>query len=192
MMLTNNLKVKVFYIIFILILSLQTWTRADDISNFEIDGISVGDSLLDYLSIKQIKKKIIDYYVDDEFVAVEIDSKLENFDGIQVHYKENSNYIIHSVDGVFMIKNLNECMTKIEKIKNEFKKIFVNADKGDWDREPMFSKMGYLHGSYYYLNSGDFAEVSCYEYTDSDYANNGRVSIYTKEFDKWLSTARYK
>ena len=78
----------------------------------------------------------------NEFVAVEIDSKLENFDGIQVHYKENSNYIIHSVDGVFMIKNLNECMTKIEKIKTEFKKIFVNADKGDWDREPMFSKNG--------------------------------------------------
>ena len=57
MMLTNNLKVKVFFIIFILILSLQTLTKADDISNFEIDGISVGDSLLDYLSIKQIKKK---------------------------------------------------------------------------------------------------------------------------------------
>ena len=181
-----------FFIIIFPFLIFQPFTKADDIRDFEIDGMSIGDSLLDHLSKKQIKKNEIDYYIDDEFIAVEIESKLENFDGIQVHYKKNSNYSIHSVDGVLMIENLSECIAKINEINNELKKIFKNADKGDWNRQPMYSKMGYLHGSYYQLNSGDWAEVSCYEYTSADYTNNGRVSIYTKEFDKWLTNVRYK
>ena len=42
-------------LILILILSFQSWTKADDISEFEIEGMSVGDSLLDYFSEEEIK-----------------------------------------------------------------------------------------------------------------------------------------
>ena len=178
--------------VLILILGFQSVTNADDISNFEIDGISVGDSLLDHLSKKQIDQNIIDYYLNDEFKAVEIDSKIKNYDVIQIHYKKNTNYIVHSIDGIFLIENINECINKINQIKNEFKKTFVNADKGDWKREPMYSNMGYLHGTYYQLKSGDYAELSCYEYKSNEYSNNGRVSLYTKEIDKWLETVKYK
>ena len=34
--------------------SLQTLIKADDIKDFEIEGISIGDSLLDYFSKKEI------------------------------------------------------------------------------------------------------------------------------------------
>ena len=34
--------------ILVLTLSLQLWTKADDISEFEIEGISIGDSLLEH------------------------------------------------------------------------------------------------------------------------------------------------
>jgi len=38
-------------LILILIFSFQSLTKADDIRDFEIEGISVGDSLLDYFSL---------------------------------------------------------------------------------------------------------------------------------------------
>ena len=41
---------RVFIAVLVLILSLQSWTKADDISEFEIEGMSVGDSALDYFS----------------------------------------------------------------------------------------------------------------------------------------------
>ena len=42
----------------VLIFSLQSWTKADDISEFEIEGMSIGDSLLDYFSKDEIKSNI--------------------------------------------------------------------------------------------------------------------------------------
>ena len=39
---------RVFLAALVLIFSLQSWTRADDIRDFEIAGMSIGDSLLEY------------------------------------------------------------------------------------------------------------------------------------------------
>ena len=43
--------------ILILIVIFQSPTKADDIRDFQIEGMSIGDSLLDYLKISEIKKK---------------------------------------------------------------------------------------------------------------------------------------
>ena len=48
---------KVFIAVLVLIFSLQSWTKADDISDLEIEGMSIGDSLLKYVSENEIKKK---------------------------------------------------------------------------------------------------------------------------------------
>ena len=44
------LVVRVFLSVLILIFSLQSWTKADDIRDFEIEGMSIGDSALDYFT----------------------------------------------------------------------------------------------------------------------------------------------
>ena len=46
---------KIFLSVLILIFNLQSWTKADDIRELEIEGISIGDSALDFFS-----KDIID------------------------------------------------------------------------------------------------------------------------------------
>ena len=45
---------KVFLSVIILIFGFQSWTKADDVKDFEIEGISIGDSLLDFFSKNQI------------------------------------------------------------------------------------------------------------------------------------------
>ena len=44
-------------LILILTLNFQSWTKADDIKDFEIEGISIGDSLLDFYSEEKILNK---------------------------------------------------------------------------------------------------------------------------------------
>ena len=45
-------------LILILTLSFQTLTKADDIRDFEIEGMSIGDSLLDFFNKEFNQKKI--------------------------------------------------------------------------------------------------------------------------------------
>ena len=44
---------RTFITVLIIIFNLQTWTKADDIRDFEIEGISIGESLMDHMNIKQ-------------------------------------------------------------------------------------------------------------------------------------------
>ena len=57
---------RVFLSVIIIIFNLQSWTKADDIRDFQIEGMSVGDSLLDYLSEQEIlnskRESKYDYY----------------------------------------------------------------------------------------------------------------------------------
>ena len=49
------LLMRILIAVLVLILTLQSFTKADDIKDFQIEGISIGDSALDFFSEAQIK-----------------------------------------------------------------------------------------------------------------------------------------
>ncbi len=49
---------KKFILVLFLLLNLQSLTKADDIKDFEIDGRSIGKSLLEFYSLKDIKIEV--------------------------------------------------------------------------------------------------------------------------------------
>ena len=51
---------RVFIVALFIIFSLQSWTKADDIRDFQIEGMSIGDSLLDYFSESEIERNNYD------------------------------------------------------------------------------------------------------------------------------------
>ena len=60
-------------LVLILTLSFQSWSKADDIRDFEVEGVSVGQSLLDYIpsdEIESIKSKW--QYPNDKFIIYKI------------------------------------------------------------------------------------------------------------------------
>ena len=56
---------RIFILSLILIFSLQSWTKADDIRDFEIDGMSIGDSILVNYNKDEIENKISNRNVYD-------------------------------------------------------------------------------------------------------------------------------
>ena len=60
---------KVFIAVLVLIFSLQSLTKADDISEFEIEGISIGDSLLDIFTKKEIDSIEPTYYPNSKKIS---------------------------------------------------------------------------------------------------------------------------
>ena len=52
---TNKPMKRLSLYLFLIFFTLQTPSKADDIRDFQIEGISIGDSLLDYFSEEKIK-----------------------------------------------------------------------------------------------------------------------------------------
>ena len=179
---------KRFILIIILIFSLQSWTKADDIGDFQIEGFSIGDSLLDYYSKdKIIDSKIKDQYKSKKFYAIFIeDNKFENYEAMYFQLKANdNNFIIYSMSGSIAME-INKCLKKRNKIFNSIKTLFGDPKINDKGRRkhPGY-KNGYTHDLYISVNS-DLISTSCYEFTDKSRVEELLISVDTEEFNDFL------
>ena len=69
-------------------LLLLTPSQADDIKDFQIEGMSIGDNLLDFYNKNKIAIHEKNYYTNKKYIPVWIrDSKFSDYDGVQFHYK---------------------------------------------------------------------------------------------------------
>ena len=50
---------KLFIAVLVLIFSLQSWTKAEDVSELQIEGMSIGDSLLDFMDKSAMNFKFL-------------------------------------------------------------------------------------------------------------------------------------
>ena len=92
-------------LILILTLSFQTINKADDISDFQIEGMSVGDSLLSYFTESEIKKRINSdntFFYKKDFMAISLSyktGKFKTYDDVGVILKQNDKqYKIYSLN----------------------------------------------------------------------------------------------
>ena len=125
--------IKRFLIILVLIFNLPNLSIADDITDFQIEGMSVGDSLLDYFSEKEINNfnNYDDLPSDMKFRITEIvSSSFDLYSWIQFFHKPNDkNFIIYAIDGgVNYAQNINECYKKQLDIVNELSAIMTDAE----------------------------------------------------------------
>ena len=117
---------RVFIAVLVLVFSLQSWTKADDISDFEIEGMSIGDSLLDFMSITEIKNDLkaqINWpHTDKKFQRVEkYEGSFENYEYVAAIIKpEDPQYIIYGLSGMLDINDLGKKITigEIAKLLN--------------------------------------------------------------------------
>ena len=125
---------KKLFIIIIILISFQTWTKADDIRDFQIEGMSIGDSLLNFLDKNEIQKTYFTGTNSKKFVSSYNVDNSKIYDGIQFHYKSlDKKFILYSISGIieYSNKNIEKCYKKISKPKllklgqKSFKKMFA-------------------------------------------------------------------
>ena len=119
--------------LFLVLFGFSAPSFADDISNFQIEGISLGDSLLDYYSEEKINSNLRNFYdhTDKKFSVTLIADLQSNelYDYLQIHFKTNDKrYIIHAVDGLVDI-NIDECYKRQKKIEKELSVVLKNTEK---------------------------------------------------------------
>ena len=195
---------KKFLIIIILTFSFQSWTNAYEIGEFDIDGVSIGDSLLDYVSKDIIKSKTKAFYPNSEkYYLLEFDTQelsfLDQYQFIGFHLKENDNkYVIYSIKGMLDYDNdLDSCLKQ--------KKIIVESIKdtlSDSKEEKYENSYNKLYGqskayiSDFKVNDG-FIRVWCNSWDkknekSKDFIDTLNVDLSDQIFLDWLNYEAYK
>ena len=191
-------------LILILTFSFQSLAKTDDIRDFEIEGMSVGDSLLDYFNKKKITDKINSYdnkgfiynYKDFYSITFRFLPIFEIYDGVQFFLKNNdNNYIIYSMAGEKYHKDINNCYSKFDEIEDEFDILFKNSNKAEKLKRPhSYDKTGESTTTdvYYNMPNGDFVALVCSDWSEKiNISDSFRVEISSDEFADFVSNKAY-
>tara|TARA_Y100001970_G_C13968950_1_gene717141 strand:- start:240 stop:812 length:573 start_codon:yes stop_codon:yes gene_type:complete len=184
---------RVFITVLFLIFSLQSFTKADDIRDFQIEGMSIGDSLLDYFSKEEIKKnskpKYYEYIPNFPFIAIEIEqhNSFEQYYGVQFHVKKkDKNFIIYAISGYdYCLENIKHCYDMQKKIEKDISNIFTNVkiNKNNIPHRADKTEKSKVKYTEYLFKNGDAISVNVYDWSNAmPHSDNYDLSIDTAEF----------
>jgi hypothetical protein len=199
-------------LILILTLSFQSWTKADDIRDFEIEGMSIGDSLLDYFNKDKIQLFINDdnafFYKEKKYVAITTHAKntqtyaeaKDNYDYVGVVINPtDKKYEIYSIIAYLNFdNNIEDCKKKKKEIVSSILSEFKNATKIEEESPHTYDKSGksISYDTWFNLDLGG-ASVHCEDWSKKIEKENGwndklRVDLRSKKFENFINNEAYK
>jgi len=187
-------------LILILTLSFQSLVKADDISEFEVEGISIGDSALDYFSKETLNKTKRDWFNNNEYsISVGLEtSSLKTFDNMQfVYLTKDSIYKLEGIEAIKFYKdNINDCYKLFDQTFLEVKELFsdVSFTEKMKTKHPG-DKVGttMVTQQYIIFKNGDAVQLFCEDWSkESGFTDAIRISIRTKKYRDFLSFKAYK
>ena len=190
--------------LFLILFSFQTSSWADDIRDFQIEGMSVGDSALDYFSKNELENKFIkiEYPSSDEYLKLEYSSdEFQTYESIDFHVKKNDNkFIMYGVGaGNFFPNNMKKCelfkkkvVTGIENITKDLKTknyryYYKKTDDGK----------SYADIVDYYFKNGGAIRLWCVNWSKvtenkRSFTDNFTISINSKELQYFIKNKAHK
>ena len=188
---------KIFISVLILIFSFQSWIKADDIKDFEIEGISIGSNALDFVKLDKIRNGTNYHYKSKKYGAFYLELENSIYDGLQLDFEDNGKYIIEGVAGKIFYENnfMENCLKQEKKILKDLKETFGSnskyIDNGIISHE--FDVSGKSKGSWHtfeLLDNSGVIYLECMDWADDiDFADNLKISIISSKFINFLNTA---
>ena len=203
---------KKFLIILTLIFTLPTPSQADDIRDFQIEGMSIGDSLLDYFSKDKIKLFInnnnASFYKEKKYVAITTHAKntqpyaevKDNYDyvGVVINPTDKKYEIYSLVAYLNFDNNIEDCKKKKKEIVSSILSAFENATKIEEEGPHAYDKSGksISYDTWFNLDLGG-ASVHCEDWSKKIEKENGwndklRVDLRSKKFINFIENEAYK
>tara|TARA_Y100000768_G_scaffold385583_1_gene371999 strand:- start:65 stop:664 length:600 start_codon:yes stop_codon:yes gene_type:complete len=195
---------KYLSIIFLILFSFLSVAKSEDIREFEIEGISIGDSLLDFMSVKDIKKMIKftkrHYkYLKEPLKFSEVylinDPNFKTYTNLSFFVKSNdSNYTVHSIRGMKnYINNIDSCLKQRNKISKEIENIINKYEKYEATAKNQLDKSGksYTSNINYDLYSGDQIVLACNDWEEklrkkNNWVEGLSVVLHSNDVKNWL------
>ena len=189
--------------VFIILISLTTSVYSENIKDLEIENISIGDSLLDYLSENEILKEIQQnkkeayYYLDDSFGEVYFFGNFERYDFLSFFVKpSDSKYVIQSIFGSIQYdKNIKKCYEKQNEIDADLSLSYKNLRKRSGEHAHQVDPSGksIVKYIYYYFANNDLLRIECTKFEKNlkkkyGWTDGLSVSLVSQDVQNWLTS----
>ena len=191
--------VRIFILILFLILSIQSWAKADDIKDFEIEGMSIGDSLLNYYSQREINEALKNpsYYKSKKYVEIFLSYEKGEFDVLQVAFQTKDKS--YKIEKIMMSKDFSNQIEKCKEFKENFiedsSKFLKLSNRSNHDTAALADPTGnsFRYISTYLHPTGGFFNFTCTDYGKEMYDENGwydsfTVSVGSEKMLKYLQS----
>ena len=201
---------KLLILLFSIFLLSSPSVFADDISDFEIEGMSIGDSLLDYMTEEEILEgielydgyqflnepyKYTEIYLYKDFPTYgDVSFFIKNNSSNQYITDKNEKYIILSINGMInYIEDFDSCIQKRDEIAEVISEMFPNAQKEERSlihpADPSGNSI--VEAFYFNFDSGALIELSCTDIdetfrTKNKWTEGLSVIVRPKEIRSWL------
>ena len=192
--------IKTLLTLFVLLFSSSV--VAEDISDFQIEGISIGDSLLDYMSEEEILKEIeINkgryFFLEDNsfFVEVYKFEDLKTYDSMSFFVKpDDKKFLIYGVKGAIdYSEDFKGCIKKQNEIVNEISEMlrYAKKDEGTYNHRGDVTNRSVVKFVRFTYDSGGNIIIQCYDFEENlriknDWMEPLDIAIDTEELKKWF------
>ena len=164
------------------------------IKDFKIEGVAIGDKLIDFYTEKEILEYQWNYYPDSGFNSSGFfpRTKTYEYEQIEVGYKTNdSKFTVHFISGIIDYQNdIENCYSK----KNQIvKKLSQTLNNFDWTEQVSEDSEGSYDIEYIVLETGEYLSVECYDWKKEienrlGWIDHLSVQISTDEWESMLSS----
>ena len=191
---------RIFLTLLILIFNYQSLIKADDIRDFELEGLSIGDNLTEYMTINEIINNDHRHYpVDSKFYEVAYSGNLTKYEYVNLAIKrKDDNFEIYFIRGMNIVENKKDCLKLKKIIADDLKELFPNFYFLEGSQKHYYYKNSTQYISQFSAtsnaNASDHSRVECMIVSDKDKKIHGdlvstlEVIIATKEFSEWLAS----
>jgi hypothetical protein len=188
---------KILAIIFYFCLFISP-SNSNDIDEFQLDGINIGQSLLELVDKKYIEAEKYYAYENKKMFQVPFTNqdKSSKYEGFQFSIFENDkNFIIESVEG-FIFMKFTKCKDEMKKVSNDIRYAFPSLKTSFKPFQKSDDGTVYAYNNFY-ITGGHSIRVICTDHPkkleeDFGYEDNLRVVINSAKFNNWLNEESFK
>lgn len=185
------------YLFMLLCFGMLISVKADDINDFEVEGLSIGDSLLKIYSQKYIEKKKSDLKFGkkkiNEYQKIYKKKNNDTYDVVILYFKsKDSSYSIKQIKARKFFKNkIDECFRQQEIIVEDLEKTLLTSEKletGIVKHKSYPNGDSYLKDVTFYTSKNSKMHITCYDFSKKDTRSKDRLSVVLKsgEYSNWL------
>ena len=199
---------KNLYLIFILSLFFINSSKANELGDLELEGISVGDSALIHFNKQEIVNNFIDKDKNNRFQRVlildkksnlakefrSIKADLENYNGMHIYVDKNDKkFIIYGVEGMLDYPDgYNDCLVKKKEIENSISGLFNNPviERRTSPHSADTTGKSIVNSTLYNIDKKSQwhqIQLECFDWSESmRHIDHFRISILSDEVNKMI------
>ena len=190
---------KILFTIFLLFLS--SLVLGEEITEFEIEGMSIGDSLLDYYTETEINNAPKTIYPNsDKYFQIVLQPKNKTqYDDYSIGVKKgDTRYIIKLLSGlIYFDDNIDRCLNHKDIVFSDISSMFAKNQLSEYDYtyDTLADGKSIAYISDFELDSG-FIRIYCIEYSDATKSEIGfmdsfSIDITSLEYINWINDEAY-